>query len=166
MADNTTRLTLPFIIAGQAQKEVTHNEALLRLDALVQASVEAVGLDIPPVSPSPGQCWIVGDAPSGDWAGQAGAIASFAEGGWRFIAPQPGMSVWSEADGVFALRTATEWILGRTPQLAVHVGGNQVVGPRQPALIGPNGGTTIDSEARVVIDQILVMLRNHGLIAP
>jgi Protein of unknown function (DUF2793) len=165
MADATTRLALPFIIAGQAQKEVTHNEALLRLDALVQSSVEALGLDTPPPRPTPGQSWIVGDAPTGPWAGQAGAIASFAEAGWRFISPLPGMSVWSKADSVFALRTETEWILGRMPQLAVHIGGNQVVGPRQPALASPNGGTTIDGEARVVIDQILATLRNHGLIA-
>jgi hypothetical protein len=165
MADATTRLALPFIIAGQAQKEVTHNEALLRLDGLVQASVEAVNLDTPPASPSPGQCWIVGDAPSGAWAGQAGAIASFGDGGWRFTSPLPGMSVWSKADGVFALRLAASWVLGRTPQLAVHIDGNQVVGPRHPAILSPTGGTTIDPEARVALDQILVMLRGHGLIA-
>lgn len=165
MADATNRLALPFIVAGQAQKEVTHNEALLRLDALVHASAEAVGVDTPPPNPTPGQCWIVGGTPNGAWAGQPEAIASFGEGGWRFIAPLPGMSIWSKADGVFALRAATSWILGITSQRAVHVDGNQVVGARRPAIASPMGGTTIDTEGRIAIDEILAMLRAHGLIA-
>ncbi len=165
MAETTTRLALPFIIAGQAQKEITHNQALLRLDALVQPAVESVSLDTPPVAPIPGQSWIIGNSPTGVWAGNAGSIASFTEAGWQFVAPLAGMSVWSKADGVFALYAASDWDLGRAPQLGVHIGGDQVVGPRQAAVAGPAGGTTIDVEARVAIDQVLASLRTHGLIA-
>ena len=39
MSDNTTHLLLPYILASQAQKHVTHNEALRLLDAMVQLSV-------------------------------------------------------------------------------------------------------------------------------
>src|SRR3546814_12942418 len=38
---------------------------------------------VPPQTPAPGECWIVGDAPSGDWAGWAGALACWTHGGWR-----------------------------------------------------------------------------------
>lgn len=39
MSDATTHLLLPYILAVQAQKQVTHNEALRVLDGLVQFSV-------------------------------------------------------------------------------------------------------------------------------
>ncbi len=87
MSDATARFALPFIAAGQAQKEVFHNEALTRVDVLLQPVVEAVGLDAPPASPATGQCWVVGAAPTGAWAGQAQSIAAWTEGGWRFVAP-------------------------------------------------------------------------------
>ena len=37
--DSTARLALPFLAPGQAQKELYHNEALSRLDLLVQTVV-------------------------------------------------------------------------------------------------------------------------------
>ena len=39
MPDTTTHLALPYILAAQAQKHVTHNEALRLLDGLIQISV-------------------------------------------------------------------------------------------------------------------------------
>jgi len=38
MSDATTNLALPYILAAQAQKHVTHNEALRLLDGIVQLS--------------------------------------------------------------------------------------------------------------------------------
>ena len=38
MSDITTHLLLPYILASQAQKHVTHNEALRLLDAMVCVS--------------------------------------------------------------------------------------------------------------------------------
>mgnify|MGYP003782882907 FL=1 len=57
--DHSPRLDLPFIMAGQALKHITHNEALQRLDALVQPLVESTTLTTPPASPLPGEAWIV-----------------------------------------------------------------------------------------------------------
>ena len=37
--DQTTNLKLPYIMPSQAQKHVTHNEAIRALDALVQLCV-------------------------------------------------------------------------------------------------------------------------------
>ncbi|WP_420140894.1 DUF2793 domain-containing protein [Sphingomonas sp.] len=92
MTETTPRLMLPLLAAGQAQKEVTHNEALTLLDMLVQPVVEASGIDVPPVAPQPGQIWIVGGAASGAWAGHADHLAGWSGGGWRFVTPQPGMT--------------------------------------------------------------------------
>ena len=57
--NDTARLSLPFIMAGQALKHITHNDALNRLDALVQPVVESSALATPPVSPLPGEAWVV-----------------------------------------------------------------------------------------------------------
>jgi hypothetical protein len=85
MTDLTARFALPLLHAGQAQKEMTHNEALLALDILLHPEVEALGENQPPPAPSAGQCWIVGDAPIGAWAGQADRIAAWSPAGWRFL---------------------------------------------------------------------------------
>jgi hypothetical protein len=90
-------LALPFLAAGQAQKHVTVNEALRRLDALVQAAVESTALSAPPVTPAEGQRWIVGPAPTGAWTGQAGRIASWSDGAWTFLVPLDGWLIWDRA---------------------------------------------------------------------
>ncbi|WP_307088936.1 DUF2793 domain-containing protein [Sphingomonas faeni] len=110
--DSTSRLALPLLQPGQAQKETTHNEALTLLDLAVQASVVAVGTNVPPVAPTPGSTWIVGTAPTGGWAEQARAIAGWTSSGWRFLAGREGMTVWSIADGQPARFGAGTWTLG------------------------------------------------------
>ena len=166
MSDATARLALPFIASGQAQKELFHNEALLRVDALLQASVEAVGIDDPPSAPIPGQCWIVGAAPGGAWEGQAQTLAAWSDAGWRFVTPHPGMTAWSAVDGVFARFDGAAWRLGDVPARRLVVGGVQVVGEQQSAIAAPAGGTVQDTEARAAISAMLAALRGHGLIAP
>ena len=71
----TSRFALPLLAAGQADKELTHNEALACLDILLQPVVQAVGLTVPPPSPLPGQCWIVGPDATDAWARRAGDLA-------------------------------------------------------------------------------------------
>jgi len=51
---SSPNLVLPFIEAAQAQKHVTHNEALRVLDAAVQLSVLDRDLTAPPSNPSDG----------------------------------------------------------------------------------------------------------------
>lgn len=165
MSDATARLALPLIAPGQAQKELFHNEALARVDALLQASVVAVAVNDPPVAPTPGQCWIVGDAPSGAWAGQPRSLAVWTDGGWRMIAPLAGMVVWSAADGVFVRFDGTAWSRGDVVARRLLVGGVPVVGVQQPQISAPSGGVTVDSESRAAVAAILVALRAHGLIA-
>ncbi len=163
--DITPRLALPLLQPGQAQKETTHNEALVVLDLAVQASVLAVGTDVPPADPVAGNAWIVGTAPTGAWAGQAGAIAGWTPGGWRFVGSRDGMSAWSIADGQIARFVGGAWTLGVLAGSRVSIGGNDVVGARRAAIPAPAGGTVVDMEARAAIGAILGALRGHGLIS-
>lgn len=165
MADTTARFALPLIAPGQAQKELFHNEALLRIDTLLQPVVEAVALDEPPAAPATGQCWVVGATPSGAWAGQAHAIAAWTDGGWRFVAPELATTVWSRADTVPARFDGSVWILGEIAASRIMVGGVQVVGMQQSAIAAPSGGTVVDSEARDAIAALIAVLKSHGLTA-
>jgi hypothetical protein len=60
--------------------------------------------------------------------------------------------------------TASRLIDGRSLRTGVFVDGEQVVGARANAIPAPSGGTTIDSEARSAIEEILATIRQHGLI--
>lgn len=161
----TPRLALEQIQPGQAQKELSHNEALALLDLLVQPVVETVGRPDPPASPVAGQAWIVGPAPSGDWTGHAGALAGWTDGGWRFVPPFEGLCAWSGEDATMARFSGGAWRTGVLTATSLEIGGAQVVGPRQAAIATPDGGATVDAEARAAVAAILAMLRTHGLIA-
>jgi hypothetical protein len=166
MSEQTVRLALPLVDAGQAQKEVTHNEALAALDLLVQAGVVDVGVDGPPESPAPGQAWVVGSAPSGAWAGHANAIAGWTAGGWRFLTPCEGTEVWCVASERAARFRDGAWELGSLRGSALLIDGTPVVGARAAAIGNPTGGATVDAQARAAVGSILAALRGHGLIAP
>lgn len=87
----TPRLGLPLIQPAQAQKHVTVNEALIRLDALANLVIEAIGAVTPPVSAPEGACWVVGASASGEWQGQGGSLAIRANGGWVHVVPPAGL---------------------------------------------------------------------------
>jgi len=162
--NGTPRLSLPFLSPGQAQKEFTHNEALQILDAVVAgAAVEGPRSD-PPVSPSIGAAYIVGSAPTGAWTGNSKCVASYTAGGWRFINPLDGMTLYVKSEGTTACFRGGAWEVGLVRGSQVIVNGQQVVGARGSAIVPASGGTTVDVEARAVIDGILGALREHGLI--
>lgn len=160
----TERLGLPLLAAGQAQKEITHNEALALIDLIASAGVEAAGVNDPPVAPQLGACWIVGQSPTGAWAGQAGRIAGWTAGGWRFVPPVSGMRAWNAASGMDLIHTGSQWVEGIARVNEVRVGADRVVAARQPAIAAPSGGVTVDAQARIVIESVLNALRAHGLI--
>ncbi|MCZ8314950.1 DUF2793 domain-containing protein [Phreatobacter sp.] len=108
MTDATPRLSLPLLAAAQAQKHVTHNEALVLLDRLVHL-VAADLRDAPPVAPADGAAYLVGPAATGAFAGHAGALATFTDGAWRFDAPAPGWLCWLEAEAASVIYDGTAW---------------------------------------------------------
>ncbi len=165
MGTYTDRLTLPLLSAGQAQKEVTHNEALALADILLMPIVQSIAPASPPAAPALGQCWVVGNAATGAWAGHDGAIAGWTAGGWRFAAAQEGMQVWSIADGVLARRANSNWLIGAQTAKSYGIGGVQIIGAQQAAIATPSGGIVLDTQARSAISSILAVMRAHGLIS-
>jgi hypothetical protein len=163
MSDQSPRFGLPFILPGQAQKELFHNEALIIADALLQAAVEEGPRAAPPPSPVPGQCWIVGGGAGGAWAGRDSALAVWTEGGWRFVAPVDGMTVWDKAAGVPRRWSGGAWSGGRVACAGLTIAGKAVVGERLPEIASPSGGTIIDAEARAVLAAVIAALKSHGL---
>ena len=139
----TPRLALPYLFPGQAQKEAFVNEALTRLDALVQAAV-LDEIAAPPANPVAGDCYIIANAASGAWAGHASELAVWAQDQWLFAAPREGARVYDIARTCFAVFTIAEgWRRVDAPGL-------------------PSGGAVQDTEARAAIAAILRALCNTG----
>lgn len=159
----TARFALPLIAPGQAQKEVYHNEALTVTDAVLHPCVEDLPLADPPIEPQNGESWLVAGSATGAWAGRDDSLATWTGGGWRFAAPTPGMPAWNRSAGNWLHWSGSAWLAG-WPVAALLIDGSQVVGPRQPDVPSPSGGTTIDAEARTAIDLLIVTLKTHGLI--
>ena len=93
MAEESAKLRIPYIAAAQAQKHVTHNEALTLLDTLVQLSVIDKDLTAPPDSPAEGATYIVagaGGSATGAWVGWEKRVARFIDGEWRSYLPGAG----------------------------------------------------------------------------
>lgn len=109
MSDLSARLKMPLIMPSQAQKHVTHNEALILLDALVQTGIEAFDVDTPPVDPGDGALYALGSAPAGDWAGQAGMLALRVDTSWRFLVPQAGWRAWDLGAGRLMVFDGSGW---------------------------------------------------------
>ena len=91
----TTNLELPLVQAAQAQKHVTVNEALVRLDAAIFTSVLDWNVFLPPVSATEGDAYIVGEGATGAWAAHDQKIAVFSYGGWVFLSPKVGWRAWN-----------------------------------------------------------------------
>lgn len=144
---NTPRFALPYIMVAQAHKEITHNEALCKIDALVHLSVVGTAVAPPALTPADsGKCWIVGDASAiGDWEGHENAIASWNGSSWTMIDPVDGMRAWDQQS---------------TAELRFLNGAWQ-----QPVIINdPQGGAVIDIEARLALVAVMNHLRSVGTI--
>ena len=109
MSELSPNLSLPLIQAAQAQKHVTHNEAVELLDMIVQLTVQAFDATTPPGQAGEGQAWALGAAPTGVWASQGGQIASWRGGGWIFAAPQIGWQAWGVAEAALRVYTGNGW---------------------------------------------------------
>ncbi|MEL6681197.1 MAG: DUF2793 domain-containing protein [Pseudomonadota bacterium] len=110
MPDQTPNLSLPFIMPAQAQKHVTHNEAIELLDMIVQLTLQATDVMTPPGSANEGEAWAVGTGATGDWAGQDGMIATWRGGGWLFVAPRDGWLAWVRSVEDLLVFTGGTWI--------------------------------------------------------
>jgi hypothetical protein len=143
----TGRYRLPLLAVSQAQKEITHNEALVIIDALLHMAVEAVLTVAPAVTDNDiGKCWIINGAPTGAWANKAGQIACWIGGSWRFVVPHEGMGVWNKSTRRHSRFISGQWTTA-------------------PSVPNPTGGTAVDSEARAALAAILQYFRLIGMLA-
>jgi Protein of unknown function (DUF2793) len=112
---NSPLLALPYLASAQAQKHVTHNEALSLIDGLLHLSVISRNLATPPGVIVDGDRYLVAASPTGDWAGQAGLVALRMEGAWRFLAPRKGWRLWVEAENILLVFDGISWVGSATP---------------------------------------------------
>lgn len=109
MTDTTPRAGAPLLAASQAQKHVTHNEALYQLDALLCTRFLDRDLSTPPSSPADGDIYLVKATGTGLWAGQDGKIAYCADGGWRFYAPFAGLVAYVADETALVIFNGSAW---------------------------------------------------------
>jgi hypothetical protein len=152
MGDVTARHALPRLAAGQGQKDVTHNEALEALDALLHPLAASRSALDPPETPLVGASWIVPAGAAGAWAGQAGKIAVWSEGGWRFLAAADGTRCFVEDEADWVRRLGGSWEVDR------------MKGAPAAAVLPPAGGTVVDLEARAAIVALLERMTGLGLL--
>lgn len=154
MTEATTRMGLPLLVAGQGQKDITHNEALLALDALVHANVVSRVVAAPPAQPGLGDCWLIPDGASSVWAGAAGGMACWTVGGWRLLALPEGGLVWVEDEARRVRKAGSGWVA------------DAPFGAPAAPVVEPEGGIVVDAEARAALRLMLDRLRQLGLLLP
>ena len=105
----TSRWNLPLLMQGQAQKEISHNEALQAIDCVLQLAVVTRGLGRPPVEAAAGTSFIVGPAPTGDWTGCIGMVATYDGHGWILTMPRNGCLAWVCDEAVLTVFHDNSW---------------------------------------------------------
>ncbi|MGF1649863.1 MAG: DUF2793 domain-containing protein [Hyphomicrobiaceae bacterium] len=149
-------LKLPYIAAAQAQKHVTHNEALRTLDALVQLVVIARGLTAPPATPLEGDRYLIGPGATGSWQGHDGKIAAWQDGAWAMLAPLEGWTAWVVSEGKLVVLSAGVWV-------DVALGGSGPTADFNPVsggLLGVNA--TADTTNRLAVSSPASLFNNAG----
>lgn len=157
MAIETPRYKLPLLAVGQAQKEYTHNEALLLVDNLLNPSILSI-LDNPDTitdiidanqteeneASNKTMAWLISNQPDGLWSQRANQIAIMTDNGFRYIEPLDGMRIFNLQSNCIMVFRDMAWYTA-------------------PILAAPSGGSVIDSEARDSIAAILDNLQQFGL---
>ncbi|QBX99850.1 DUF2793 domain-containing protein [Rhodophyticola sp. CCM32] len=109
---DTPHLNLPLLSPSQAQKHVTVNAGLSRLDGMVQLRLQSVTQNDPPGVAEDGICYGVPSNGVNAWAGQGGNIAIFVNGGWDFVPPRRGFRAVILDQGVLAMHDGEDWRAG------------------------------------------------------
>lgn len=142
--ETTPNLKIPYILPSQAQKHVTHNEALRYLDALLHLSVVSRQFTAPPVAPEEGSRYLVPAYATHLWSGQAGKLAAFMDGEWFFFAPLHGWMMHVADENTFIVFNGSQWQSLFNPQ----------------AFVGVN--TTADNYNRLAVASDAVLFTHNG----
>lgn len=146
----TPNLALPYIEAAQAQKHVTHNEALRSLDAIVQLSVIDRDLTTPPGDPANGDRYLVAAGAAGDWTGKDFQIAAWQDGVWVFHVPRAGWLCWVADEDLLLAWDGAEW----------RDAGTVMGGVAEAETFGINA--TANATNRLVVASPAVLLNHEG----
>ena len=142
---------MPYLAAAQAQKHVTHNEALRSLDALVQISVRDRNLATPPAAPLDGDRYLVAANGADDWSGKDEEIAAFQDNAWMFYAPREGWLAWVADEDKLLVFDGAAWS-------EVSGSGGGSVNPA--ALVGVNA--TADATDRLSVSSPNTLFSHEG----
>ncbi|MEM6371432.1 MAG: DUF2793 domain-containing protein [Pseudomonadota bacterium] len=148
MSETSPILSLPYIQPSQAQKHVTHNEALRGLDAIVQLAVISASATTPPPTPKDGDRYIVAAGASDAWSGQDQNVAVWSDAAWTFHAPLTGWRADVQGSGQALRFDGSGWV---TP----------AIGPLQN--VGQVGiDTTADETNRLSVAADATLLSHAG----
>ncbi|MDF3904913.1 DUF2793 domain-containing protein [Paracoccus sp. AS002] len=161
MSENTTaNCALPLLMPAQAQKHVTVNEALMRLDGQVDLVLQSLTRITPPETVVDGLCWGVPQGAVNAWEGQGGKIAIGANGGWVFVEPGFGRRALVADQGVVAIHGGAAWVPGAitlgqhgSGLLARQLDEDVTLGAGawfETAMAVPSGALVIGATARVL----------------
>jgi hypothetical protein len=145
MSDTSPILSMPYIQPAQAQKHVTHNEALSLLDVIVQLVVLSADQSTPPSTAIEGDRFVIAPNGQAEWAGKSGQIAVFIDTTWQFFTPLVG---WSA-------------LVLDTNQTVVFDGANWV-GKVFDNLSGLGIGASFDSYNKLTVSSDAVLLNHAG----
>lgn len=104
----TAHMGMTLLESAQAQKEITVNEALARIDAVLNGGAIDKDLATPPGSPVSGDVYIVAASPTGAWSGKAMQVAYFDQV-WRFIVPNEGLMLWVNDENTHYVYDGSAW---------------------------------------------------------
>jgi hypothetical protein len=149
---DTSRLSLPVIEAAQAQKHVTHNEALTLLDALTQLTVESRTLTAPPGGPVDGACYIPAASATGAWSGWDGQLAVYSSG-WFRIVPVAGLKAWVRAERLTVTFEDGVWRDG----IALTAHGGRVTLRAKEEELTLTGAYVETADATFIPDRVVVL---------
>lgn len=106
----TPILGMDELAAAQSQPEVIVNAALRTLEAAL--NIHALGYqNDPPGSPAEGDRYLIGDTPTGVWAGLPQRVAYYS-GGWQYLQPLPGWRAYVAGVGelMFSEDSPGAWV--------------------------------------------------------
>ncbi|MGC5781609.1 DUF2793 domain-containing protein [Methylobacterium sp. NFXW15] len=148
MSDLSPVLGLPLMAAAQSQKHVTHNEALIVLDSLVQLACLDKDLATPPANPAEGDRYLIASsAPTGAWSGWAGRIVRYQDGQWIAFNAKPGWLAYVLDEKLIYAFTGQAWT-------AVQ-GGGSGGGPGTTGMLGINASADTTNRLALKSDAAL-----------
>ncbi len=111
--EQTARWGMYFIAQNQAQKEVTVNHTIAKIDCLLGGSVLSRKARQMPVAPRDGMLYIAPTGSLSDWEQILPEITNhdllLYQGAWQIIKPQVGMLLWLTDENALIVFTNGLW---------------------------------------------------------